>query len=64
MDRLIEPCAQCGGAGKARPRQESHGAIDKISSDVCPTCNGKGRVLTEAGKAVSEVMQHVVAGGR
>ncbi len=42
-------CTQCGGSGKVNVTQRT--PFGQFSStSVCPTCNGKGRIVTEACK--------------
>lgn len=69
MEPLFETRDQCGGTGETRPPPTppagSYGPrIIAYTHEPCPKCNGQKRVLTAAGKAVGEVMEHLARHAR
>lgn len=64
VEPLLETCDKCGGTGQTRPPPDpnagaSFGPRRLAYPEACPKCQGKGRVLTEIGRAVAEVYDHV-----
>jgi DnaJ-class molecular chaperone len=69
MDQLFETCDQCRGTGQTQPTPErASGSFGRrvigSTSERCAKCNGAGRVLTAAGQAIRDVVEHVGSHGR
>lgn len=69
MEQLLEACDDCQGTGylppPAPPPQGSFGPrVVMMYQETCSKCNGRGKLLTEAGKAIKAVLDHVQQNGR
>lgn len=67
-DDLLKDCQTCGGNGqKPDPNASSSGGsfgqgrqVETFGDNKCGACRGTGKELTEAGKAVESVVEHVI----
>lgn len=73
MEELLKKCEKCGGNGSGVMTKESAWSASlppqkaneaEVVGGRCPACNGRGKILTEEGKRIREVMKHVECGGR
>ena len=73
VDDVIEMCTKCEGSGQliapeARGSVTDSGSFHSSPSATtgksCDRCGGKGQVLTETGRAIAAVVQHLNLYGR
>lgn len=66
LDDLLQDCQKCGGSGqKPSPNASTGGGFGQhvtiYGDNKCEVCRGSGKELTEAGKAIESVVEHVIA---
>ena len=66
-DDLLQDCQKCGGSGqKPGPNASTGGGsfsqrvVATYGDNKCGACRGTGKELTEAGRAVESVVEHVI----
>ena len=73
VNDVIETCEKCEGTGQLIPpeaqdsRRDSgpfHSSPNATTGKSCDRCGGKGQVLTETGRAIAAVVQHLNLYGR
>jgi hypothetical protein len=73
VDDVIETCGKCGGTGQIIPPEAReagsgtgpfHSSPNATTGKSCDRCGGKGQVLTETGRAIAAVVQHLNLYGR
>jgi len=63
MEKLLDECDACKGSGKQSQEPLPANVVARYGPTSCPKCNGRGKLLTEAGRAVKEVIEHVQDNG-
>ena len=68
MEPLLEECPVCKGTGRPPdPPPQPGGSfrhVVRYDPNPCSGCNGRGNVLTDAGRAVAAVFEHMNNRGR
>ena len=73
VDDVIETCGKCEGTGQLIPPEAQgsatssgsfHSSPNATTGKSCDRCGGKGQVLTETGRAIAAVVQHLNLYGR
>jgi len=56
MEALLELCPVCGGTGQRPQEPLPRNVISRYGDFTCSKCGGSGKLLTESGKLVQEVI--------
>lgn len=61
FEDFILPCERCGGEGRIREEGGSRGGMGMhwTKEGPCERCGGAGTLLTEEGKELLKVIQHL-----
>ena len=64
LEDVIARCDKCRGTGQLVPPEVTTSDPNATTGKSCDRCGGKGQVLTETGRVIAAVIQHVSLYGR